>query len=380
VIISPDGYIVTNNHVISGSAKVRVILNDKSEYDAEVLATDPNTDLAVLKINARALPAINFADSDGTRIGQWVLAVGNPFNLTSTVTAGIVSAKARNIGILRSELTSRYGVDYSIESFIQTDAAVNPGNSGGALVNLQGELIGINTAIATETGSYAGYSFAIPSNLVNKVVQDLIQYGTVQRGFIGVNIRDMTAGLADQYKLSLLQGALVTGLTPNGAAAEAGVQVGDLIVGVQARRIVSASELQEAVANFKPGDRVILKVMRKTDELNIEVTLLNLKGNTSLLTQKRTSIQDFGVIFTEPNNLELAKKQLDWGVKVSRVDESGLFDKAGVPVGFIITHVNKMPVKDIDELTLTLTRAELYAELNGILPNGKRKTFKIKIP
>ncbi|KAB2821325.1 MAG: trypsin-like serine protease, partial [Paludibacter sp.] len=248
VIISEDGYIVTNNHVIDKSKEIEVVLNDKRTYSATVVGADPNTDIALLKIDEKNLPYIIFGNSDSLKVGEWVLAVGNPFNLTSTVTAGIVSAKARNINILNSAMP--------IESFIQTDAAVNPGNSGGALVNQRGELVGINTAIASRTGSYAGYSFAVPTTIVRKVVDDLKEFGEVQRALLGVVITTVTADVAQDYNLGKIEGVYVDNVSDNGAAKEAGIRSGDVIIAVGNKKVNTNAELQEAVSQYRPGDDV----------------------------------------------------------------------------------------------------------------------------
>lgn len=248
VILSDDGYIVTNNHVIERAQNIKVILNNKHEYDARLIGADPSTDLALLKIDADGLPYLTYGDSDALKLGEWVLAVGNPFNLTSTVTAGIVSARARNLGINQDQ--------YSIESFIQTDAAVNPGNSGGALVNQQGNLVGINTAIASRTGSYAGYSFAVPVTIVKKVVEDLKEFGEVQRALLGVNIMNVDAKIANEQGLDKVEGVYVAGVADNGAARQAGIKVGDVIMSVAGDRVNSSAELQEKVSRFRPGDDV----------------------------------------------------------------------------------------------------------------------------
>lgn len=265
VIISQDGYIATNNHVVRKAEKVEVTLEDKRSFMAEVVGTDPTTDLALLKIDAEALPFLTFSNSDDVQIGEWVLAVGNPFNLTSTVTAGIVSAKGRSLNLLREDL--------AIESFIQTDAAVNPGNSGGALLNTAGTLIGINTAIASETGSFAGYSFAVPSNIVRKVMQDLKEFGKVQRGIIGVQIRTINAELAEEENLSVLNGAYVVSAIESGAAADAGIEPGDVITKVAGKAIGTGSDLQGIVGTYRPGDKVQLEVMRGSEQLIFDVVL-----------------------------------------------------------------------------------------------------------
>ena len=275
VIISSDGYIVTNNHVVEDAKEVTVTLNDRREFKATVVGTDPQTDLALVKIESSGLPVLEFGNSDDVRIGEWVLAVGNPFNLTSTVTAGIVSAKARNLNIL--------GENTSIESFIQTDAAVNQGNSGGALVNANGKLIGINSAIASGNGYYTGYSFAIPSNIARKVVDDLKQYGTVQRAYIGVAVVEIDNALADELNLSEVKGLLVRQVTADGAAERAGLRVDDIILALDGREINTVSELKEIVAQHSPGDNMAVTIRRNGQKQKINVTLLNNVGNTNVL-------------------------------------------------------------------------------------------------
>ena len=265
VILSNDGYIVTNNHVIEDANEIEVVLNDKRTFAAQLIGTDPNTDLALLKIEATNLPTIEIGNSDDLRVGEWVLAVGNPFNLTSTVTAGIVSAKARSINILNS--------DMKIESFIQTDAAVNPGNSGGALVNTRGQLVGINTAIASQTGSYAGYAFAIPTAIMQKVVADLRQYGTVQRALLGIRMLDITQQVKDQLSLESMEGAYVGEVISGSAADKAGMKAGDVIVQVDGRPINASSQLQEQIGRKNPGDQITILVRRGHRSVSLQVTL-----------------------------------------------------------------------------------------------------------
>ena len=265
VILSNDGYIVTNNHVIEDANEIEVVLNDKRTFTAQLIGTDPNTDLALLKIEATNLPTIEIGNSDDLRVGEWVLAVGNPFNLTSTVTAGIVSAKARSINILNS--------DMKIESFIQTDAAVNPGNSGGALVNTRGELVGINTAIASQTGSYAGYAFAIPTAIMQKVVADLRQYGTVQRALLGIRMLDITQQVKDQLSLESMEGVYVGEVISGSAADKAGMKAGDVIVQVDGRPINASSQLQEQIGRKNPGDQITILVRRGHRSVSLQVTL-----------------------------------------------------------------------------------------------------------
>ncbi len=275
VIIDSDGFIVTNNHVVQDAKEITVTLNDRREFKATIVGTDPSTDLALIKIDCNHLPTLSFGNSDSVKIGEWVLAVGNPFNLTSTVTAGIVSAKARNLNIL--------GEKTSVESFIQTDAAVNQGNSGGALVNTEGELIGINSAIASGTGYYTGYSFAIPSNIASKIVSDLKQYGSVQRAYVGVAVVEVDNAVAKEHKLAEIKGLLVKQVTADGAAERAGLQVDDVILLLDEKEVNTASELKEIVAQHSPGDRIDLVCLRDGKRLNLKLILLNNIGGTGVL-------------------------------------------------------------------------------------------------
>jgi serine protease Do len=272
VIISPDGYIITNNHVVDGGGRIEVSLSNKSTYTARLIGKDPNTDLALLKIEAFGLHPLRYGDSDGVQVGEWVLAVGNPFNLNSTVTAGIISAKGRSINILPGL--------YSIESFIQTDAVVNPGNSGGALVNMEGDLIGINSAIMSETGGYEGYSFAIPSNLVKKIIRDLKEFGTVQRALLGVAIREVNNEIANDFSLPSVEGVLVTDVNSGSSAETAGVRMNDVIVGVNGIKTKSIPELQEQIARFRPGDAVSLDIIRYGKKIRKDnIVLLGVEEN-----------------------------------------------------------------------------------------------------
>lgn len=290
VIFSSDGYIITNNHVVEDASEVEVILYDHRTFKAKVVGTDLSTDLAVLQIKATNLPYLVLANSDDVKVGQWVLAVGNPFNLESTVTAGIVSAKGRSIGILgQKERQRAYNqnpdqpfVASSIESFIQTDAAVNPGNSGGALVNLQGELIGINTAIATPTGTYAGYAFAVPSNIVAKIVDDFLRFGSVQRAFLGITIQDLDWNLANDMGLKISEGVLVNGVVGAGAAAKAGMKKNDVVVRVNDRVVRSSAELLETVAIHRPGDQITVIINRAGKEMDLSAKLKNSSGGESI--------------------------------------------------------------------------------------------------
>ncbi|MCS7073838.1 MAG: trypsin-like peptidase domain-containing protein [Bacteroidia bacterium] len=380
VILTPDGYIVTNYHVIEGADDIQVALHDKTEYPAKLIASDPNTDLAVLKIDVQdSLPTLPFGDSDQLRLGQWVLAIGNPFSLHSTVTAGIISGRARNIGILRGQQLGKE--DHTIESFIQTDAAVNPGKSGGALVSLAGTLIGINTAIATETGTFAGYSFAIPSNLVKKVVSDLIHYGTVQRAYIGVSIKDIDAADAKELKLKSRHGALVVGLSNSGAAKQSGLTNGDVIISISGKRIHNASELQEIVGNYRPGDFVEVKYLRNNQEKTVNIQLRNQKGTfetvkAAIDINTNESIRRLGASFSELSSEECKKLKIQAGLRVEHLSLNGVFPRAGVPLGFIITQIDKKPIGKAKDAIASLLEDEiLYIE--GIRKDGRKESFAL---
>lgn len=365
VIITQDGYIVTNNHVVTDAEKVEVTLNDNRNFRARVIGTDPSTDLALLKIDEKELPFITYGNSDDLRIGEWVLAVGNPFNLTSTVTAGIVSAKGRNIGILPDQ--------FKIESFIQTDAAVNPGNSGGALVNTRGELVGINSAIASNTGSYTGYSFAIPVNLVRKVIDDLAEFGIVQRGFIGVSIRDVDSKLAEEKGLSVSQGVFVAGLTEGGAAAKAGIQEGDVITKVGDVSVNSTPQLQEQIGRFRPGDQVNVTVLRDGKEKAFAIQLRNREGETTMV-QHDEAFQMLGASFENASKEEKGKLGLSGGVKVIRLSPGKLLS-SGVREGFIITSMDKRPITSVQDLQEALKSKSGGVLLEGVYPGGQKAYY-----
>lgn len=367
VIISPDGYIVTNNHVIDEAQKIEVTLNNRNTYEATLVGRDPSTDLALLKIEDSDLPFMSFGNSDDIKVGEWVLAVGNPFNLTSTVTAGIVSAKARSLNLLQYDP----GADqFPIESFIQTDAAVNPGNSGGALVNASGDLIGINTAIASRTGSYTGYAFAVPASIVQKVTNDLFEYGVVQRAFIGVSISDINDEIRDAENLSSYAGAYVRDLTPSGAASEAGIEPGDVIVKVNDVPIRNVTELQEQVGRFRPGDNVVVKVLRDNKEKTFNVTLRNQYGNTEISHKSvEKPIAAFGAAFEPVDENTLKQLKLQNGVAVKNITP-GLIRNAGIKDGFIITRIDKKPVSSPDEVTAYLQNAKGGVLIEGKYPNG----------
>lgn len=369
VIISPDGYIVTNNHVVSESNKITVTLNNKRTYEASVVGTDPSTDLAVIKIKANELPYLSFGNSDELKIGEWVLAVGNPFNLTSTVTAGIVSAKARNINILGSRDGN------SIESFIQTDAAVNRGNSGGALVNTRGELIGINAAIASGTGYYAGYSFAIPSNIVRKVAADLRDYGTVQRAYIGVNIRELDNQLADDAGINDLLGVYVADVTENGAAKEAGLKAGDVILKVEDVAVNSTSALLEVIGQHNPGDKVNLLVRRNNKDMNFNVVLKNREGSTSLTKRDDFNAQSLlGASFKAVPDKLKSDLGIEYGIQIAGLS-NGKLRSAGIKEGFIITQIDGKPIKSEADIANALSNKKGGVLVEGIYPNRMRAYY-----
>ena len=373
VIISNDGYIVTNNHVVENADNIKVILNDNREYIAKVIGTDPSTDMAVLKIEELNLSPIVIGNSDEVEVGEWVLAVGNPFNLTSTVTAGIVSAKGRSINIMQNNSENNI---FPIESFIQTDAAVNPGNSGGALVNTKGELIGINTAIASQTGSYSGYSFAVPVNIMKKVTTDMIKYGIVQRGFIGVGIQEMNQNLADKLEIENTEGVFVNGLSEDGAAEKAGIKKGDVIVKVNSVGIKSVPQLQEQVGRYNPGDKIKVLVVRDGKEKSISVTLRNHDGNTGLI-EKPKMDNLLGSSFEIPTDAELKRLRITNGVKIEKIGK-GKLQEIGIKKGFIITKVDKQKINSIEGLRKQLKKAEAEGVLiEGIYPNGVRAYYGI---
>ncbi len=380
VIVSADGYIVTNNHVVDEAGKIRVTLSNKKMYTAKVIGKDPETDLALLKIDASNLPYIEYGNSDDLQIGQWVLAVGNPYNLTSTVTAGIVSAKGRNIDILPREVASHK--IYPIESYIQTDAAVNPGNSGGALLNTNGQLVGINSAIASTTGSYTGYSFAIPVNLVKKVVADLLQYGNVQRAFIGVSIKDVNEEIAKTAGLNNISGAYVDSLTPEGAARVAGIKQGDIILKVGGQDVNDVSSLEELVGRYRPGDKVDVTVMRNGSEVVIPVTMRNLDGTTSVVMPDKTpdmvSISQIGAALSPVSDDEKQHLNIKGGAKVAQLNE-GTLKQVGVRRGFIITSIDHHKISSPEEVKDILNQTSGGVLVEGVYPNGMRAYYAFGI-
>ena len=368
VVLSPDGYIVTNNHVVEGADAVEVTFNNKMVREATIIGTDPTSDLALIKVEGSDLDYLVFGDSDKVQVGEWVLAVGNPFNLTSTVTAGIVSAKARDISIL--------GEGSNVESFIQTDAAVNRGNSGGALVNTKGELIGINAAIASHTGSYEGYSFAIPSNIVHKVVDDLLMYGETQRAFIGVNPQEMNAQLAQKAGMKDIKGVYVAGITPNGAAEKAGIKQGDVLTRINGNEVNTVTQLLESVRQYRPGDEVKVQVVRNGRPDNVKLRLLNELGSTEMVKRgERFYNATFGLVLQPVSKQEMKALGINSGLKVVEIRQ-GAFQGAGVE-GFIITAVDGNPVSskaDLEKVLSSSRSRKTYIE--GIYPNGMRMTFE----
>lgn len=373
VIISSEGYIVTNNHVIESASEIEVTLNDNSKYTAKLVGSDPSTDIAVLKIEGKDFAPISLGNSDDLHIGEWVLAVGNPFNLTSTVTAGIVSAKARNINLLSDR--SRQDI-VPIESFIQTDAAVNPGNSGGALVNTRGELVGINTAIASQTGSYSGYSFAVPVNLVQKVMRDLIDYGIVQRGYLGVQIADINQEIKETNKLPSIKGVFIAKVTEDGSAQKAGVKDGDVILKIGTKDVNSVAELQEEIGKRRPGDKVSLTIRNKGgDEEVKELVLRNQDGETKLVSKEEIA-KNFalGATFIELSSKEKKELNVTQGVKIGSLN-SGKLKSIGLQTGMIITKVNNEPIETVEQLTTKLNGANKGVLLEVLTASGKKEFF-----
>ena len=370
VIISDDGYIVTNNHVIEDATNIEVVMNNNQRYYAKLVGADANTDLALLKIKAFNLPFVPYGNSDGIQPGEWVLAIGNPFDLNSTVTAGIVSAKARNIGILQERN------NLSVEAFIQTDAAVNPGNSGGALVNLAGELIGVNTAIATSSGSYQGYSFAIPVSLVKKVMDDLLEFGKVQRGLLGINIGDVDAALAEQYDLTVSQGVFISRVLAGSAAEDSGMLPGDVIVAIDGHTVNSVSELQEWVARNRPGKEIAVAYLRKGIRKEVKARLKNSQGEESF-EKKEIKHHIEGAQFEDVPYRDLSKLLLDGGVKITNVT-LGKWKKAGIKKGFIIAFIDKVPVDNVEDLNRILEYKKGGVLVEGFYPDGQKGTYGLE--
>lgn len=375
VIISADGFIVTNNHVIEKADQIKITLNNKKTYDAELVGTDPTTDLALLKIEEEGLPYISYGNSDRIKVGEWVLAVGNPFNLTSTVTAGIVSAKGRDIDILGND---PFTGNSSIESFIQTDAAVNPGNSGGALVNTKGELIGINAAIKSNTGSFAGYSFAIPANIVKKVVSDLKDFGMVQRAYIGVQIKNIDEKLAEEIGIDDLNGIYVAKLMDKGSAKDAGIKEGDIIREIEGLEVNSATELQAKIGEYRPGDQITVSIVREGKIIKKEVLLKNMEGNTAIIKDSDNKLQkSLGAKFANVDSKLSKELKLEGGAQIETIFP-GKLQSANIGEGFIITKVDKTEVKNVEELLEILSEKKNEGVLlQGIYPNGRKAYYGV---
>ncbi|HWZ05123.1 MAG TPA: Do family serine endopeptidase [Mucilaginibacter sp.] len=396
VIISPDGYIVTNNHVVDKAEKIEVVTNDHQDFKAKVIGTDPNTDLALIKIEGHNLPIVKLGNSDNVKVGEWVLAVGNPFKLTSTVTAGIVSAKGRNIGIIGQEdnqqQESPFGrtqyqqtpkLNQAIESFIQTDAAINPGNSGGALVNTNGELIGINSAIASHTGSYEGYGFAIPINLAKKVLDDIQKYGAVKRGYVGISFRELDEDAAADLHTDKTAGLYVNTVVAGGGAEQAGIKEGDIITKVDGNKVYESSDLQERVGRLEPGDKIHLTVLRGAEEKNFTVTLKANNPAPEKVAVTKSAEELFNRIGASfvPLNAEMkAKFHVNAGVVVTQVRDGGLFDYTEVPVGSVITQINKQPIASIDDMDRALSSLQHgVLTISGYYPDGSKLRSTIQI-
>jgi Do/DeqQ family serine protease len=363
VILSTDGYIVTNNHVIARAEQIHVTLNDKRTFTAKLVGADPSTDIAVIKIEGKDFPFVTMGNSDELRVGEWVLAVGNPLNLTSTVTAGIVSAKARNINILSD--------NFKIESFIQTDAAVNPGNSGGALVNTRGELVGINTAIASPTGSFAGYSFAVPSSIVNKVVADIIEFGVVQRAVLGVTLQELTSETAAEHGIKAIQGVLIAGVIEGGAAEQAGVKKGDVALKVNDIAVNTSAQLQEQISKFRPNDQISLTINRDNKVRYVNVILRNRAGTTSLVKPNDNDLPNvLGASLKEVDAATRRALRIANGVQVTDLKQGKLMAN-GIKKGYIIIRINRTPVNSAsDVLRIVSTLNNEAALIEGIYPNG----------
>ena len=371
VIISTDGYIVTNNHVVEHATKLRVKLNDGRVFDAKIIGKDPTTDIALIKVEAEELPILQFGSSDNLRLGEWVLAIGSPFDLQSTITAGIVSAKARQLDVIPNE--------FRIESFIQTDAAVNPGNSGGALVNTRGELVGINTVIKSSTGSYIGYSFAVPESIVRKVVNDLREYGVVQRALLGVSFRYIDQDFIDQMGketgVKEVGGAYVASVVEGGSASEAGLRKGDIILEIDGVKITSGTTLTEQIVKHRPNDKINLLVKRGDNVKQFEVVLRNKAGKAELLTKEDVDVVEvLGGRFADIDERAARKLDIRGGVQVQSIKQGGLLAKARVREGFVITHINDKAVSSVSDLN-RLT--EKIQSIDGVYPNGKAASYVI---
>jgi Do/DeqQ family serine protease len=385
---------VTNNHVVDKAEKIDIVTNDHQTYQAKVIGTDPNTDLALIKIDGHNLPIVKLGNSDNVKVGEWVLAVGNPFKLTSTVTAGIVSAKGRGLNLIgnedeqenpfgRTQYQSRQPrTNKAIESFIQTDAAINPGNSGGALVNTNGELIGINSAIASHTGSYEGYGFAIPINLAKKVLDDIQKFGTVKRGYLGLTFAELTPDNAKDYNVNRSFGLYVKDVMPSSGAEAGGVKGGDIITKIEGNTIYESSDLQERVGRLAPGDKVHITVLRDGAEKNLAVTLKADAGTPKMAASKSGEelFNKIGASFTPLNAAQKAKFHVNNGVLVTQVREGGLFDNTEIPEGSVITQINRQPIATVDDLDKALSNPRNgILVISGLSPDGTKLRVALQV-
>ncbi len=361
VIVSSDGYIVTNNHVIDKAEKIEVILNNKQGFDAKLIGTDPSSDLALLKIEGTSLPSITFFNSNMLNVGEWVLAVGNPFNLTSTVTAGIVSAKGRNLNIVNNL--------FPIESFIQTDAAINPGNSGGALVNTNGDLVGINTAIYTRTGAYNGYGFAIPSNIVSKVIRDLKEFGSIQRAFFGADVKDLDYKSREKLGIKSFKGVNIVKVLKDEAAEKVGIKEGDLVQQVNGVNVDTKAEFDEQISMFRPGETIKVQILRNNNPLTFNVLLTNSEGTTSVIKNKTVVNEKLGASFDLISKVERDRYNLAGGIRIFNIKQ-GVFKNMGLQENFIITTINKSPIKSISQLEEIILNMKGQVIIEGINPGG----------
>jgi len=363
VIITTDGFIITNNHVIDGADEIEVVLENNQNFPAKIVGADPATDIALLKIEAQNLPFLKFGNSDALRLGEWVLAIGNPYNLRSTITAGIVSAKARSMPSMDG--------DFKIEAFIQTDAAVNAGNSGGALINTNGELVGINTAIASRNGSFTGYSFAVPTTIAKKVVDDIIDFGSVQRVMLGISMQDIDGDLAQEKGLDQTRGVYIVDIVKGSPAQKSGIKQGDVLTAINGVNVNSSPSVQEQINRFRPKDKIVVQIMRGGKQKEISVVLDGAVAGTAMLKGEKEGVFEFyGAELKEASKQNLNKLKLNAGIEVLNVGE-GKFKESGIEPGFIITHLNQIPVKNVQELQSIVQKSRRSLLIEGVYPNGK---------
>lgn len=363
VIINPEGYIVTNNHVIDGADEIEVTLENNNVFKAKLVGADPVTDIALLKIDAKNLPYLKFGDSDSLRLGEWVLAIGNPYNLRSTITAGIVSAKARSMPSMSSE--------FKIESFIQTDAAVNSGNSGGALITTRGELVGINTAIASRTGDFAGYSFAVPTTIVKKVVEDIMDFGAVQRAMMGISMQDIDSKLANEKNLGNNDGVYIADVVKDSPADKAGVKPGDVLLSINGVKVTSSPAVQELVNRYRPKDKISVEIVRDGKQKDLSIVLEGRTDQIAMISDGQEGLlRLYGAEVRDASKDEIENLGINGGVKVINVSD-GKFMEAGIKEGFTITHINQVPVSSIEELQSVINRSRRSLLIEGVYPDGK---------